>query len=43
MSELTHNLGNTFEGTGYVRLGNGLEVIMGMAKKEIGGLTKEYG
>lgn len=41
VSELTHNLGNTFEVTGYVRLWNGLEVIMAMAKKEIDGVTKE--
>jgi hypothetical protein len=39
--ELTHHLGSTFEVMGYVRPGNGLEVITGMAKNEIDGLTKE--
>jgi hypothetical protein len=33
-AELTHNLENTFEVTGYVSPGTGLEVITGMAKKE---------
>jgi hypothetical protein len=32
VSELTHNLGNTFQVTGYVRLWNGLELIMGKEK-----------
>jgi hypothetical protein len=39
--KLTYNLGNALEVMGYVKLGNGLEVIMAMAEKEIDGLTKE--
>jgi len=40
-AEVTHNLGETFEVTGYVMPGTGLEVITKIANREIDKLTKE--
>ena len=38
-AEITHNLGTTFEVTGYVKSGTGLEEITNIARKEIDELT----
>jgi hypothetical protein len=40
-AEIKYNFGRTFEVTGYVSPGKGLEVITDIARKEIDGLTKE--
>ena len=40
-AEITHNLGRTFEVTGYVKPGMGLEEITNIARKEIGELTNK--
>ena len=40
-AEITHNLGTTFEITGYVKPGTGLEEITNIASKEIDKLTKK--
>ena len=40
-AEITHNLGTTFEVTGYVKPGTGLGEITNIARKEIDELTKK--
>jgi hypothetical protein len=40
-TETNQNLGKTFEVTGYVSSGAGLEIITNTARKEIEGLTKK--
>jgi hypothetical protein len=40
-AEITHKLGPTFEVTGYVKPGTGLQEITNIARKEIDGLTNK--
>jgi hypothetical protein len=40
-AEITHNLGTTFDVTGYVKPGTGLEEITNIARKETDELTKK--